>query len=81
MQRAADSTPYDCQICLSIPDGSVFQCRNSHLFCDECYASHRESGLESADQCPTCRVALPVGDDGSASAAGLLFRFPIVAAS
>ena len=61
MQRAANSTPYDCQICLSIPDGSVFQCRNGHLFCDECYESHRESGLESADQCPTCRVAL--GDD------------------
>ena len=61
MQRAADSSPYDCQICLSIPDGSVLQCRNGHLFCDECYESHRESGLESADQCPTCRVAL--GDD------------------
>ena len=57
--RRAETTPFDCGICLSVPDEQVHQCRNGHLFCAGCLHTHRSSGQQNSNKCPQCRVALP----------------------
>ena len=57
--RAAESSAYDCAICLSRPAGHVHQCTNGHIFCAECLDEHRASETSASSRCPTCRVTLP----------------------
>ena len=58
MSRAAETSIYDCGICLGVPDDAVHQCRSGHLFCAPCLASHYSSGNANSKKCPMCRVAL-----------------------
>ena len=58
MSRAAETSIYDCGICLGVPDDAVHQCRSGHLFCAPCLASHYSSRSANSKKCPTCRVAL-----------------------
>jgi len=53
--RRAQTTPFNCGICLSVPDEQVHQCRNGHLFCAGCLVTHRQN----SNKCPQCRVVLP----------------------
>lgn len=57
--RPAESSAYDCAICLSRPAGHVHQCSNGHIFCAECLDEHRASERSASSRCPTCRVTLP----------------------
>ena len=55
--RPADDSPYECAICLSLPDDEVHQCSNGHFFCADCLGTHRATA--NGGRCPTCRTALP----------------------
>ena len=55
--RPADDSPYECAICLSIPDDEVHQCSNGHFFCADCLGTHRATA--NGGRCPTCRTSLP----------------------
>ena len=54
--RPADDSPYECAICLSIPDDEVHQCSNGHFFCADCLETHRATA--NGGRCPTCRTSL-----------------------
>ena len=37
----------ECPVCVSVPRGTIFQCNNGHILCQECH--------EKVEACPTCR--------------------------
>ena len=43
-----------CPVCLTLPLGSIYQCKEGHLVCMDCYKKFRSPIL-----CPTCRTAMP----------------------
>ena len=59
MARAAEESPFDCSICLSIPDAKVQQCTHGHIFCADCLGAHRDSGQARSTHCSVCRSLLP----------------------
>ena len=44
MSRAAETSIYDCAICLGVPGDAVHQCRSDDLFCAPYLGSHYSSG-------------------------------------
>lgn len=54
--RVVDERIFECQICLSLPEGTINQCRRGHMFCSGCYKRH----CDSCKTCPTCRTILPI---------------------
>ena len=55
---SADVSDLTCPLCLDIPEKTIHQCTNGHIFCAECLTAHRESGRSASRKCPTCRVGL-----------------------
>ena len=46
---------YQCPVCLRLPICNIYQCKEGHLVCVDCYKR-----LPSPQPvCPTCRTALP----------------------
>ena len=60
-----------CSICIAIPDGEVYQCREGHLVCKECLRQHRVT--LRGQICPTCRCSMVVKSLDPADP-GSLFR-------
>jgi len=58
MAHAAEESPFDCNICLCIPEAQVHQCVQGHLFCADCLRAHQASDQERANACPVCRTTL-----------------------
>ena len=59
MARVVEESPFDCNICLCIPEAQVHQCVQGHLFCADCLRAHQASDQERANACPVCRTTLP----------------------
>jgi len=45
-----------CPICFGLCHAPIWQCRNGHLVCDDCYGQLERKNITS---CPVCRVLLP----------------------
>ena len=52
-----DRTCFQCAVCLELPDGQIFQCRQGHLICSPCHQKWKASNPGNV-LCPTCRVPL-----------------------
>ena len=44
---------FTCPVCLSLPLGKIYQCKEGHLVCMDCFKK-----LRSPISCPTCRTAM-----------------------
>ena len=55
---SAEVSDLTCPLCLDVPEKTIHQCTNGHIFCAECLTAHRESGRSASSKCPTCRVGL-----------------------
>jgi len=55
-----DEGDLECTICLQLPCSQIFQCRNAHLLCMDCFHENRQHcERDNRDQqCPTCRVSI-----------------------
>ena len=49
---SSPSLKRECSVCWDIPEDRIFQCRNGHIFCEECLRKFE------TQTCPVCRDAL-----------------------
>ena len=48
---------YQCPVCLRLPTCNIYQCREGHLVCADCYKKLPLTSRQPV--CPTCRATLP----------------------
>ena len=45
---------FQCPVCLTLPTGDIYQCKEGHLVCKDCYCKVKAPIL-----CQTCRTPMP----------------------
>ena len=48
---------YQCPVCLRLPTCNIYQCREGHLVCADCYKKLPPTSRQP--MCPTCRAKMP----------------------
>ena len=51
---------YQCPVCLELPICKIYQCKEGHLICEDCFHKMQNERNWIFVKCPTCSTNIPV---------------------